>query len=191
MEVPSQTHHKNLALVWVLRVHSQTEKLWCTYGRLQRPHKLPEVCKGIRGQAARKVFMVHINNSFHIMFLLAFDKRRKPTPQKTCTGLKQDTSAEPWSWLHGMTAVPNSHLVTAQPHPASRLLFHCLHLEIPAASEGLAPPLQHSPAFHWAEHTRLKDSVPQIPRTNKKHTSTVKKPYVVTTTKNKKDSANL
>lgn len=79
------------------------------------------------------------------------------------------------------TAVPNSHLLTAQPQPASRLLFHCLHLEIPAASKGLAPPLQHSPAFHWAEYTGLRDSVPQIPRMNKNHTRIVKKLHVVTT----------
>lgn len=144
-------------------------------GEVRESTQTPEVCKGIRGQAARKVFMVHINNSSHIIFLLALYKSRKPTPQqKTSMGLKQDTSAEPWSWFHGMTAVPNSHLVTAQPHSASRLLFHCLHLEIPAASKGLAPSLQHSPALHWAEHTKLKDSVPQIPRTNKNHTRTVK-----------------
>lgn len=49
---------------------------------------------------------------------------------------------------------------TVHPCTALSLLFHYLHLEIPAASKGLAPPLQHSPAFHWAEYTRPKDSVP-------------------------------
>lgn len=186
MGVASQTDHKDLALVRVLRVHSQTEILWCTYGSLERAQWLPEASKGIRGQAARKVLMTHINSSFHVMFLLAFYKSRKPTPQKTSRRLKQDTSAETWNFhgihsFHGMTVVPNSHLVTAQPHPASRLLFHCLPLEIPAASEGLAPSLQHSPAFHWAEYTKLKDSVPQIPRTNKNHVRIVKQLHVVTT----------
>lgn len=49
---------------------------------------------------------------------------------------------------------------TVHPHPVWSLMLHYLHLQNPAASKGLAPPVQHSPALHWVEHTRLKNSIP-------------------------------
>lgn len=52
---------------------------------------------------------------------------------------------------------------TVHPHPVWSLMLHYLHIENPAANKGLAPPVQHSPALHWAEHTRLKDSISWTP----------------------------
>jgi len=157
-------------------------------------HRHPKVCKGVRGQAARGVICGPCAIVFVLLFCLRFRKAKKTTPQKTCMGLKQHMSNQALGRIslnNSCTTVklPPGH--TVHPCSARRLQFHYLPLVIPAASEGLAPLVQHSLAFHWAERTRPKGSAPRIPRNKNPKPQYSQENLGVTTTKNKMDSANF